>query len=134
MWDAGGVHSIIQADAASRRGLTQVLGAMELGPKTQELVGVLDALASVLESDGDRHWANWMRKSQARLLNSDYSGIEYLLSAYGGMGSLNDLILGQSYKDGVFAWKPGYTELNERFAALRSKAWELADAIKRSQS
>jgi len=25
VWDAGGVHSIIQADAASRRGLTQVL-------------------------------------------------------------------------------------------------------------
>ena len=107
---------------------------MKLGPEARELVGVLDVLASVLESEGNRHWANWMRKSQTHLLNSDYSGIEYLLSAYGGMGSLNDLILGQSYKNGVFAWKSGHAELNERFTALRSKAWGLASAIKRRQS
>jgi len=29
VWDAGGVHSIIQADAASRRGLIQVLGGTQ---------------------------------------------------------------------------------------------------------
>ncbi|MFM2274119.1 MAG: hypothetical protein RL702_3184, partial [Pseudomonadota bacterium] len=28
VWDAGGVHSIIQADAASRRGLTRALDAL----------------------------------------------------------------------------------------------------------
>ncbi|MEL4204831.1 hypothetical protein C9E85_16375 [Plesiomonas shigelloides] len=104
-----------------------------MGPKTQELIGVLDELASVLESDGNTHWGGWMQKARARLLNSDFSGIEYLLSAYGGMGSLNDVVLGQSYKNGVFEWKPGHVELNEKFTALSSKAWELADAIKRSQ-
>ncbi|MGL4824329.1 MAG: DUF6966 domain-containing protein [Plesiomonas shigelloides] len=104
-----------------------------MGPKTQELIDVLDELASVLESDGNTHWSGWMQKARARLLNSDFSGIEYLLSAYGGMGSLNDLILGQSYKNGIFEWKPGHVELNEKFKALSSKACELADAIKRSQ-
>lgn len=49
------------------------------------------------------------------------------------MGSLNDVVHGQSYKDGDFEWKPGHVELNEKFTALSSKAWELADAIKRSQ-
>lgn len=104
-----------------------------MSPKTQELIDVLDELASVLESDGNTHWGSWMQKARARLLNSDFSGIEYLLSAYGGMGSLNDVVLGQSYKDGVFEWKPGHVELNEKFTALSSKAWELADAIKRPQ-
>lgn len=104
-----------------------------MGPKTQELIGVLAELAFVLENDGNAHWCGWMRKARTRLLNSDYSGIEYLLSAYGGMGSLNDVVLGQICKDGVFEWKPGHIELNEKFAALSSKAWELADAIKRSQ-
>lgn len=94
---------------------------------------MLDELASVLEGAGNAHWSGWIRNSRARLLNSDYSGIEYLLSAYGGMGSLNDVVLGQSYKDGVFAWNPEHIELNEKFSALSSKAWELADAIKRSQ-
>lgn len=105
-----------------------------MGPKTEELICVLDQLATVLESDGDTHWSFWMRKARARLLDSDYSGIEYLLSAYGGMDSLNDLILGQSYVDGVFSWKPGHVELNEKFIELRNKAAQLADAIRRSQA
>ena len=94
---------------------------------------MLDELASVLENDENPHWGGWMRKARAQLLNSDYSGIEYVLSAYGGMGSMNDVVLGQSYKDGVFEWEPGHIELNEKFTALSSKAWELAHAIKQSQ-
>uniref|UniRef100_UPI00403F3A87 DUF6966 domain-containing protein n=1 Tax=Paludibacterium sp. THUN1379 TaxID=3112107 RepID=UPI00403F3A87 len=94
---------------------------------------MLDELASVHESDRNAHWGSWMRKARVRLLNSDYSGIEYCLSAYGGIGSLNDVVLGQSYKDGAFEWNPGYVELNERLTVLRKKAWELANAIKRSQ-
>jgi hypothetical protein len=104
-----------------------------LNTKTQELIGVLNELSYILESDGNSHWAEWMRKARARLLNSDYSGVDYLLSAYGGMGSLNDLVLGQSHRDGAFEWKQGYAELNDKFTSLRSQAWELADAIKRSQ-
>lgn len=110
-----------------------MLGAFELGPKTQKLIAVLDNLASVLESDGNTHWGSLVRKAQSRLLNSDFSGIEYLLSAYGGMGSINDVVLGQSHIDGIFIWKPGHIKLNKRFDMLRAKAWELADAIKRLQ-
>lgn len=106
----------------------------EMGPKTEELICILDQLAIVLESDGDTHWSFWMRKARALLLDSDYSGIEYLLSAYGGMGSLNDLILGQSYVDGVLSWNPGHVELNEKFIELRNNAEQLANAIKRSQT
>ncbi len=72
-----------------------------------------------------------MLRAQSRLKDSDYSGLEYFLSAFGGMGSFNDIILGQSFQDGVFAWKPGYKELNEHFEKLLSKAWELATNIKR---
>ena len=74
-----------------------------------------------------------MRQTRARLINSNYSGIEHFLAAYGGIGSLNDVVLGQSCKHGVFQWEPGHVALNETFAALREHAWQLADAIKRSQ-
>ncbi|WP_348772795.1 DUF6966 domain-containing protein [Pseudomonas hormoni] len=100
---------------------------------TEQLIDVLDQLATVLESDGATHWSQWMRKARAHLMNSDYYGIEYLLSAYGGMGSLNDLVLGQSCIDGIFSWKPGHIELNEKFNALRSEAAALARAIKHAQ-
>ncbi|MGF6110385.1 hypothetical protein HKK52_01060 [Pseudomonas sp. ADAK2] len=104
-----------------------------MGPKTEQLIGVLEQLAVVLESDGAVHWGQWMRKARAHLLNGDAYGVEYLLSAYGGMSSLNDLVLGQSFVAGVFAWKPGHVELNERFDALRDEAARLAYAIKRAQ-
>ena len=103
-----------------------------MGSKTTELARVLDELATILESAAERHWRAWMLQAKARLEQSDYSGIEYLLGAYGGMGSFNDLVLGQTLANGRFAWKAGHIELNERLDALRSKAWELAQTIKRS--
>ncbi|MDD1001348.1 DUF6966 domain-containing protein [Pseudomonas sp. TNT2022 ID642] len=103
-----------------------------MGPKTEELICVLDQLAAMLESDGDTHWSLWMRKARARLMDSDYSGIEYLQSAYGGMGSFNDLVLGQSDENGVLCWKPGHVELNERFDELRNEAAKLVELIKRT--
>ena len=103
-----------------------------MGPKTQELVCVLAKVASLLESDGERHWCAWMLRAKARLENSDYSGIDYLLSAYGGIGSFNDFIAGQSTVAGQFAWKPGYKELNDEIDSLRNRAWSLAKDIKRN--
>lgn len=105
-----------------------------MGQKTQELICVLADLALVLEGDGEAQLAVSIRRMQARLIDSDYAGIEALLSAYGGMGSFNDLVLGQCYEGGKFSWKVGHVALNERFSALRSRAWALANAIKGDQA
>lgn len=98
----------------------------------QELLNTLEELAQVLEGDGDHHWSLWMRTAARRLGRGDCSGVEHLLRAYDGMGSINDLVLGQTSRDGILAWKPGYIALNERFESLRGKAWHLAQEIKRS--
>jgi hypothetical protein len=101
---------------------------------TFELVKTLDELAEVLECDGDRHWSAWMRMAADKLRAGDASGADYLLRAYGGMGSLNDLILGQTHVNGSFAWKPNHMALNERFESLRTRAWQLAQNMRRSRS
>lgn len=93
---------------------------------------MLAKLASLLDGDDEQQWCAWILRAKARLENSDYSGIEYLLSAYGGMGSFNDFVAGQTTIAGQFAWKPGYVELNDKIDALRSKAWGLATYIKRN--
>jgi len=98
----------------------------------QELLNTLEELAQLLESDGDHNWSLWMRTAARRLGSGDRSAVEHLLRAYDGMGSINDLVLGQTSRDGLFAWKPGYITLNERFESLRGKAWHLAQEIKRS--
>ena len=100
---------------------------------TNELIDTLEELAKLLENDGDRHWSTWMRRAKSRLENLDYSGVDYLLSAYGGIGSCNDLILGQTQTGGQFTWKDGHIELNDRLDKLRSGAWDLAQRIKRSR-
>ncbi|MPQ71049.1 MULTISPECIES: hypothetical protein [unclassified Pseudomonas] len=102
--------------------------------ETEKLIGVMDRLALLLESDGEANWSVWMLEVRTRLLDTDESAIEHLRAAYGGMGSFNDLVLGQSRVNGVLCWKPGYVELNEKFSDLRAKAAQLADSIRRSHN
>lgn len=104
----------------------------DMGPKTQELIVVLAKLAILLESDGERLWSAWMLRAKTRLENSDYSGVEYLLHVYGGMGAFTDFVAGQHTVAGQFTWKPGYAELNNEIDALRGRAWALAADIKRN--
>ena len=108
-------------------------GQKTMGPKTEELIGVLDDIIEILDSDGEMRWSGWMRTSKSRLESSDFSGITHLLGAYGGMGSFNDLIICQQYENGEFSWADGHIEKNNRLSDLRSRAWELADEIKRDQ-
>jgi hypothetical protein len=102
-----------------------------MATKLDELLEILSEIIQLLESDGEQHWSRWMRRSRDRLLKSDYSGIEYLLSAYGGMGSFNDLAICQIYENGEFRWKEGHIEKNNRLDELRGNAWELAEQIRR---
>ena len=104
-----------------------------MGAKSKELIVVLEDLISLLESDDETHWSNWLSKSKSRIEGSDFLGIELLLSAYGGMGSFNDLVICQLINNGKVEFTKGYTEKNEELSKLRSKAWELAESIKRDQ-
>lgn len=101
-----------------------------MGPKTSELVKVLEDLVLLLEQDGESHWRNWIMEARNRILSSDYAGIEHLLKAYGGMGSFNDLVLGQNTVNGIFQWKAHHIELNCQLDRLRTNAWQLANSIK----
>jgi hypothetical protein len=105
-----------------------------MGAKTEKLICVLREIILLLEADGESYWSQWMQTAKARLENLDYSGVEYLLRAYGGMGSFNDLIICQRYKDGKLSWLPEGKDRNDRLDKLRGQAWELAEYIKRSHT
>ena len=104
-----------------------------MDPTIEELIKTLSELAEVLDSDGASRWSSWIRTAAQRLDKGDSSGVDYLLGAYGCVGSINDLILGQTTHNGTFAWKLGHVALNERFESLRNKTWQLAQHIRRSQ-
>lgn len=90
-----------------------------MGPKTQQLVMVLDELVAALTDLGEPHWRSWLSESAARLRDADSAGITHLLAAYGGMGSFNDLLFDGSDKRA------------RRAEELRSRAWTLATEIHR---
>lgn len=104
-----------------------------MGPKTAELVRVLEELITLLKSDDESLWAEWMEQAKAWIVASDDSGIEKVLQAYGGMGSFNDLVLGYHEKDGVLQQRKGMGEMNAQLESLRTRVWELAHEIKREQ-
>jgi hypothetical protein len=76
--------SLITSKSSLNPILPDTLPALADAPLTEQLINVLDQLAVVLESDGDIHWSQWMRKARVYVMNSDYYGIEYLLSATAG--------------------------------------------------
>ena len=89
-----------------------------MGPKTKQLIDVLDKLTLLLGQEDEKHWANWMSSVQNLIVAGYFRGIEKLLSAYGGMGSLNDVYL----KNTSLA--------NDDFSTFRETAWKLAVEIK----
>jgi hypothetical protein len=84
-----------------------------MGPKTKLLIETLEELTSLLRARGETHWVIWLESDLQRLRASDLYGVTHLLSAYGGMGSFNDLVL------------------DARASDLRSRAWSLAKGISR---
>jgi hypothetical protein len=62
-------------------------------PEIQELVELLNATKLLLAKYGETQWSEWLAKDSLLIKNLDLHGVEHLLSAYGGMGSINDLLI-----------------------------------------
>ena len=90
------------------------------GPKTTELLGLLDELAAALNELGHDHWSRWMNEAGRLIRRDDARGVTYALDAYGGMGSFNDLLFGESRE-------------GERARQLSRKVYDLATEIRRTQ-
>ena len=56
-----------------------------MGTKTHTLCERLKETVDLLVGNREEHWAEWLRTALGRIENGDLSGIDHLLSAYGGM-------------------------------------------------
>lgn len=93
------------------------------------LVTVLEEMANLLEGHSERDWADWISKDIAWIRRGDGYGVLHLLSAFGGMGSLNDVVFHPM--NGNIATIAEAGPLNERFQVLKSEAYLLATALRR---
>ena len=89
---------------------------MSPAPEPAELLDTLSKLISGFRQDGSKatiHWADWLEKAHDEIASRDFHGVERLLRAYGGMGSINDILA------------------TPEQGRLLEQAWELANALKR---
>jgi hypothetical protein len=63
----------------------------EFGQRLADLLEALDGASALLTKHGAHHWAAWLSEDRQRIANHDPYGLEHLLMAFGGMGSLTDL-------------------------------------------
>ncbi len=71
------------------------------------------------------HWASRIANCAAWIEQSDYYGIERYFGLFGGMGSLNDLVL---HRNGHWL-----TTENDELQALLARASKMANALRDEQ-
>jgi hypothetical protein len=57
----------------------------------KELVDHVQKASEILESFGFDFWSSWLRRDGLRIERFDVTALDHLLSAFGGMGSINDV-------------------------------------------
>jgi hypothetical protein len=100
-----------------------------MGPKTKSLIDTLTELSSLLRQHDEQHWSSWIESDLRRIGSGDLHGVTHFLSAYGGMGSFNDLVLHP--ENGHRVDIASVRRVNDALSILRSRAWSLADEISR---
>jgi hypothetical protein len=125
---ATSVPTVFVVALGRRLCLSSIVGVKGMGPKTTKLVGLLDSASSILHSCGEDQWSAWLQKDAALLRAGDLKGIVHFLSAFGGMGSIYDLVLHPI--NGHRVADSDLSNVNESLHVLLSEAWELAREIR----
>ncbi|SDT70703.1 hypothetical protein [Jiangella sp. DSM 45060] len=88
------------------------------------LAELLGEAVTLLERYGETRWASLLSASKRELLAGDAHGLLRLQNAFGGMGSLNDLLIMEA--NGHPVQRDDERNVNERLTALRSEISQLA--------
>lgn len=91
-------------------------------------MAALAELAGLLRTYDVTHWAAWIEHDGELIGRGDDEGVRHFLGAFGGMGSLNDLIIHPVNGHPIQADR--VDEVNERLRRLTSEAYGLATALR----
>ena len=102
---------------------------MEAGMNV-DIVRLLDLLEQeerMLRKHNEVFWANWLKEGGTLLKAGDFRGITHVLDGFGGMESLNDLLI--SPLNGHVIDEANSREVNSAIQKLLSAIHALASAI-----
>ena len=95
---------------------------------SRQLLATLDELVDLLRRFGEDHWADWIAADREAIEGGDRRGLDHFLSAFGGMGSLNDLLIDPLNGHAVAADE--VEAVNELLSRLLGEAWRDAKAMR----
>ncbi len=99
----------------------------EAETKRIALCSVLKAIKQILNDHAEDHWCKIVCESLQLIEQRDFHGVELILGCFGGMGSLNDLIL--NTKNGHDALETEQSSLNDRLNDLLEQVYEVSSSL-----
>jgi Domain of unknown function (DUF6966) len=93
----------------------------------QKLLDSLDETVALLRRHAEQHWADWLAADRARIAEGDRYALDHLFSAFGGMGSLNDLVL--QGPDPAHSFDDELRSANDRLWDLRDAIWRAGKEV-----
>jgi hypothetical protein len=94
----------------------------------RKLLEALDRAVALLRPYSDS-WADWLESDRSKIAGGDRHALEHLLMAFGGMGSLNDLVIHPL--NGHVIDDADIDRVNRELMTHRSEIWAAARAMKR---
>ena len=92
---------------------------MTLHPEVQRFADLLREIESMLNVHGQAHWAAKAAACLTSVEKSDAYGVHRFLSFFGGMGSLNDVVLSRD---------------DSKLRALLSQGYQIGKSLVRDES
>lgn len=100
----------------------------ELEERQLRLETTLSELIEHLREHSEHHWADTLQLIARGIADESALSVDRLLTAFGGMGSLSDLVV--SPANGHTVRESDVEAVNERLARLRAATWAEARAIR----
>ena len=94
--------------------------------RLERLSSNLRETAALLRQYGETRWLTWADACSERLANHDAAALDRVLSVFGGMGSLNDLVLVTGESGGGVE----QAAANELLGTLRDTIWHDATVLR----
>jgi hypothetical protein len=94
-----------------------------------KLMALLNDAVAILTQVGETHWSAWLADCHTQIAADAKSGSNHLLTAFGGMGSFNDLWLCQI--NGHRVLPADESQINAKLDHLRLRMYDLAQQIQK---
>jgi hypothetical protein len=102
---------------------------VDIDSDVARLAQAMDELAEFLREQRQRRWADWVASDSATIRRGDGRGVIHFLAAFGGMGSLGDLLFSPANGNSVSDQEAAL--LNARLRHLLATAGSQAEALRR---